>query len=391
MEESELFDKVHLVNDVQLGFYDFKLLRTSAHTSLYLACKAGKRFVIKTTKDNTALQAKILQREYELSMGCDHPHLVHIYTLEEGFPFGFGLVMEYVEGRTLGEYLKERPSRKERNRVFAELLSAVEYLHKRGIVHNDIKPENIIITRADNTLKLLDFGLADNDAQYALRTLGCTPRYASPELLNQGGGIDARSDIYSIGVVMRELLGNSLIARRCTNKLPEQRYANVEQLKRAWCSRFLPLRILLSLLLLVVCFLPTLLLIQTKAKEQERRDYQGRIIAQMERSVASICESSKVAIEQSEYIEFANMHMMAMMERCRLCLDSVVSNIDDQDVMMVVTSRYQIIYGRYCKEIADMQWYDKASYLTTTPYEHHCFYDSLIANKLPYRPYPAIE
>ena len=388
MEESEIFDKVHLVNDAQLGFHDFKLLRTNTHTSLFLAYKAGKRFAIKTTKDKTALQTKILQREYELSIDCDHPHLVHIYTLEDGFPFGLGLVMEYIEGRTLDEYLKERPSRKERNRVFAELLSAVEYLHKRGIVHNDIKPENIIITRADNTLKLLDFGLADNDAQYALRTLGCTPRYASPELLNQGGVTDARSDIYSIGVVMRELLGNSLIARRCTNKLPEHRYANVEQLKKAWHHRYLPFRILISFILLAVCLLPTFLIIQIKVEEQERHDYQERLITQMEHSIANICEASKAAIEQSQYFEFANMHMMVMMERCRESLDSVINNVDDQDLKMLVNSRYQIIFGNYCKEIADMQWGDKASYLMATPSEHHRFYDSLIVNKLPYRPHP---
>ena len=391
MEESEIFDNVQQVNDAQSGFHDFKLLRTNAHTSIYLAYKAGKRFAIKTTKDNTALQTKILQREYEVSIDCDHPHLVHIYTLEDGFPFGLGLVMEYVEGRTLGEYLKERPSRKERNRVFAELLSAVEYLHKRGIVHNDIKPENIIITRADNTLKLLDFGLADNDAQYALRTLGCTPQYASPELLNQSGVTDARSDIYSIGVVMRELLGNSFIARRCVKKMPERRYANVEQLKKAWRNRHLPLRILLSLLLLVVCLLPTCLLIQTKVKEQEQRDYQERIITQMERSITSICETSKVAIEQSPYLEFANMHMMVMMERCRESLDSVINKIDDPNLKMLVISRYQFIFGNYCKELADMQLGDKPSYLIATPSKHHVFYDSLIANNLPYRPYPETE
>lgn len=61
MEESEIFDKVQQVNEAQSGFHDFKLLRTSAHTSLYLAYKAGKRFAIKATKDNTALQTKIMQ------------------------------------------------------------------------------------------------------------------------------------------------------------------------------------------------------------------------------------------------------------------------------------------------------------------------------------------
>lgn len=160
MVESEIFEEVQLNNEEPRGFHDFKLLKTNASTSIYLAFKAGKRFVIKATKDNTALQKKMLQREYELSIDCNHPHLVHIYTYEESFPFGAGLVMEYIEGRTLDEYLREHPSKRERNRIFSELLSAAMYLHARGIIHNDIKLENIMISRTDNSLKLLDLGLA---------------------------------------------------------------------------------------------------------------------------------------------------------------------------------------------------------------------------------------
>jgi len=116
-EESNIFDKTpEKCNNTQ-GFNDFKLLKTTANASLYLAFKAGKRFLIKTTKDNTERQNKMLHREYELSIGCDHPHLVHIYTIEN-LPFGTGLVMEYIEGRTLDKYLVENPSKKERNRIF---------------------------------------------------------------------------------------------------------------------------------------------------------------------------------------------------------------------------------------------------------------------------------
>jgi serine/threonine protein kinase len=388
MEESEIFGGSPRINEMHTGFHDFKLLKTNAKTRLYLAHKSGKRFVIKTTKDESELQKKILQREYELSIDCDHPNLVHIYTLEEGFPFGVGLVMEYIEGRTLDEYIKEHPSRKERNRIFTELLSAVEYLHKRGIVHNDIKPENIIITRTDNTLKLIDFGLADNDAHYVLRTLGCSPRYASPELLNQSGEVDARSDIYSIGLLMRELLGGSLVANRCTKQLPKKRYANVGQLRKAWNNRYLPFRILLAFLLLTVCLLPTYLLIQTKIAEQERRNYQEQVITQMERKITNICEAAKDSMEQSKYFEFANMHMLLMMEQCRESLDSITNNLDDTDLKMLVNSRYQLIFGDYCKEIAEIPIVNKPMYIIVTPQEHHRYYDSLIANQLPYQPYP---
>ena len=95
----------------------------------------------------------------------------------------------------------------------------------------------------------------------------------------------------------------------------------------------------------------------------------------MERSITSICETSKVAIEQSPYFEFANMHMMVMMERCRESLDSVINKVDDQNLKMLVNSRYQFIFGNYCKELADMQLGDKPSYLIATPSEHHVFYD----------------
>jgi hypothetical protein len=85
------------------------------------------------------------------------------------------------------------------------------------------------------------------------------------------------------------------------------------------------------------------------------------------------------------------MHMMVMMERCRESLDSVINKVDDQNLKMLVNSRYQFIFGNYCKELAGMQLGDKPSYLMETPSEHHSFYDSLIANNLPYRPYPETE
>ena len=125
IEESDIFEDTPYNGDTTQGFHNFKLLKTNAHVSLYLAFKAGKRFFVKTTKDNSERQNAMLRREYELSIDCDHPHIVHIYTIEEQLPFGAGLVMEYVDGRTLDKYLAENTSKKERNRIFLELLSAV--------------------------------------------------------------------------------------------------------------------------------------------------------------------------------------------------------------------------------------------------------------------------
>ena len=122
-------------------------------------------------------------------------------------------------------------------------------------------------------------------------------------------------------------------------------------------------------------------------EEQKQRNYREQIITQIESSVTNICETSKVAIEQSPYLEFANMHMMVMMERCRESLDSVINNIDDPDLKILVNSRYQFVFGNHCKELADIPLADKPLFRLTTPHEHHCFYDSLITNKLPYQPF----
>lgn len=245
ISESELF-----VNVGNRGFHDFKLLKTTANARLYRASKQGKLFLIKTTKDNSERQLQMLKREHELSICCSHHHIVSVYTYEENLEVGEGIVMEYIEGCTLTGYLAKKRSRRERIRLFEELLSAVGYLHKQGIIHNDLKPDNILISHTDDSLKLIDLGLADNDAYYVLKTLGCTPRYASPELREQRGALDARSDIYSVGVIMRMLLGNSAIARRCTRSNPDRRYSNVEALQKAWRNRYLPLYILLFTLFL---------------------------------------------------------------------------------------------------------------------------------------------
>lgn len=203
---------------------------------LYRVRKAGKYFIIKTAKDGAPQALELIKREYELSVGRSHPHIANIFTYEPVTIVGAGIIMEYIDGRTLKEFLAEKPSLSLRRRVFLQLLQAVAYLHKSGVVHNDIKPENIMITRADNDVKLLDFGIADSDAHFLVRTPGCTPLYASPELRRQEKNLDSRSDIYSLGVVMKEMFGGWYYGRihaRCLCHKKEKRYSDADALMRA--------------------------------------------------------------------------------------------------------------------------------------------------------------
>ena len=271
---------------------------TPVSGNIYRTRKAGKFFILKTAGSSDARSLQLLRREYELNVRLSHPHIAGVYTFDENSPVGPAIVMEYLEGRTLDKFLKENPPKEARERVFLQLLDAVGYIHRCSLIHNDIKPGNIIITNKDNDLKLIDFGLSDDDSNYLEKNLGATESYASPELLayrqadsaasespaasteepataNTGSSssaaplpLDSRSDIYSIGMIMKEIFPgrHKRIISRCTQKDREKRYSNTEELKRAWKNRNRSLYALVATLLLALVILPTVLFLRERSK-----------------------------------------------------------------------------------------------------------------------------
>lgn len=242
----------------------FTLLQRGAYADTYRASKAGKFFLLKTPREGNTLFLEMLKREYELSVGLDHPHITSAFTFETIPPLGPCLVMAYVDGENLATFLEGHPSVRVRQHILRQLLSAVGYLHERGIIHNDLKPENILITHHEQNLKLIDFGLSDDDAHYLTKTLGCTPTYASPELLAHRGPVDARSDLYSVGKLIRLLfpVRYAAIVRRCTRRNPARRFPNADAILRAirWCRIANGIIVLAGMLtLLALRFLPGLL------------------------------------------------------------------------------------------------------------------------------------
>ena len=271
---------------------------TPVSGNIYRTRKAGKFFILKTAGSSDARNLQLLRREYELNVRLSHPHIAGVYTFDENSPVGPAIVMEYLEGRTLDRFLKENPPKEARERIFLQLLDAVGYIHRCSLIHNDIKPGNIIITNKDNDLKLIDFGLSDDDSNYLEKNLGATESYASPELLayrhadsaasespaastedpataNTGSSssaaplpLDSRSDIYSIGMIMKEIFPgrHKRIISRCTQKDREKRYSNTEELKRAWKMRNRPLQIATTSLLILLLALPTFLFFKERKR-----------------------------------------------------------------------------------------------------------------------------
>ena len=136
-----------------------------------------------------------------------HPNIVQVYDYGEDAETAF-IVMEYVEGRGLREFLRVRQSISliEAGRLMDQLLDALAYAHVRGVVHRDIKPPNLLITNA-NQLKVTDFGIArlgDMHLTQVGSVMG-TPSYMAPEQI-EGFAVDGRADLFSAGVVLYELL-----------------------------------------------------------------------------------------------------------------------------------------------------------------------------------------
>ncbi len=146
----------------------------------------------------------------------EHPLIARIHdadTLDDGTPW---FAMEYVDGKPLTEYCREHAcSIEEKLRLFRAVCEAVQYAHRHAIIHRDLKPSNILV-RDDGTVKLLDFGIAkqlEGSGIPAERTLtGLSPMtlpYASPEQI-RGGALGTQTDVYSLGVILYELLAGRL-------------------------------------------------------------------------------------------------------------------------------------------------------------------------------------
>jgi serine/threonine-protein kinase len=152
------------------------------------------------------------KREADIGQRLDHPKVMRVYNDEKRSRIY--MVMEWCDGRLLRQILDEGRIPQERAiRIAIGVLDALEYINANGVAHRDLKPENIMVDDQDN-LKLIDFGIAGDAAARRLTyanftaTLG-TPNYISPEQVKGKRG-DGRSDLYSIGVILYEMLTGKL-------------------------------------------------------------------------------------------------------------------------------------------------------------------------------------
>ena len=234
-----------------LQFTEVSLLRQTDFHSLFRAKRMGRWYLLKALRSELrgeAIYREMLRKEMEILKKLHHPKIVDCQGIEYvdaspsegGEVVGECLVMEYIEGQTLKEWINEtnadaktrKSKQQEAESIVNGIIEALGYIHDSGITHRDIKPSNIMLTRNGHSVKIIDFSLSDADNYAILKQPSGTRQYMSPEQASLPIP-DVRNDLYSLGVIIQQMpLGGfwKSIAKRCTQPI-DQRYANVDDLR----------------------------------------------------------------------------------------------------------------------------------------------------------------
>ncbi|MBR4720423.1 MAG: Stk1 family PASTA domain-containing Ser/Thr kinase [Clostridia bacterium] len=208
----------YLVGTVLENRYEIlEMIGSGGMATVYKAkCHVLNRFVaIKVLKDSLKYDSEVVKRfnaESRAAACLSHPNIVQVYDVSEQGGLDY-IVMEYVDGITLKDYIAKKGALpwEEACNFAIQIGSALECAHKNHIIHRDIKPHNVLLTR-DGMLKVADFGIAQATSSETLvagsSNLGSV-HYISPEQ-GRGGFTNERSDIYSLGVVLYEMLTGTL-------------------------------------------------------------------------------------------------------------------------------------------------------------------------------------
>lgn len=222
--------------NVSQHFTEMQEIPTQGFNALVRAKRNGQWWMLKGLKSeyqSERVYQELLRKEYDILARMQHHGIVAVDGMETIEGYGICIVMEWIDGETLKEWLATKHTRKEKTKIINQLLDAVEYVHQQQIVHRDLKPSNIMITRNGQNVKLIDFGLADTDSYAVFKQPAGTDGYISPEQLSDSTP-DSRNDLYSIGSIilaMQMKWTYRWVAHKCQRKIGK-RYVDVASLRK---------------------------------------------------------------------------------------------------------------------------------------------------------------
>ena len=290
---------------------DITLLQQRRQNTIYTAKRYGKRYLLKAISPEyqSLTDIRLLQeKEFSLGILLNHSNIAETYSLEEVPEIGRCIVMEYVDGMTLAQWLNSSPTRAQRERVLAQLLEVMEYIHGLQLVHNDLKSSNILITRNGQNVKLIDFGLSDTDS--------------TSETNN------ASIDIQLFASILTLLFPKRYrpIARACQRG----QYANIATLKQAFHRRHIwqkSLPYIVSLICVVVC---SIVLLRSRTQQLREQAMLDIVNHHVEIKINELqCSADTIPT----YLEFSQKHYGTIWKEIAIIRDSIANLYADDLVL----------------------------------------------------------
>ncbi len=273
-------------------------------TLVYKAQHYGKLFALKCLKkeycdDINAIA--LLEKEFDLGFNLRHKNIALTLDFTHVATLGKCVVMEWIDGETLKDYLQNHELSKNKAKSIAlQLCDAVEFLHSHQVIHRDLKPLNVMISAVGEQVKVLDFGLSDSSRFTSFKQPAGTPGYVAPELLSGTSNGDVRSDIYSLGVMLSELHPSlAKVARRCMAASADDRYQRVSQVRKALTDRKGQWWWGVALSLTVIAIVMLLLLPRTSEKKETAVLSPADSVSVYEKSNKDILETNKELVPKT--------------------------------------------------------------------------------------------
>lgn len=208
---------------VQIGAHGrFRFGKVRRHDRWWLA----KSLMPGAAPADTAL----LRKEFDIGVSMDHPGIARVIDFADIPGVGPSIIMEWVSGCTLSLYLQGKPKPKAVRCIWRQIIEATAYMHRRGAVHGDLKPGNIMITEGGD-VKLIDFGLGDAQWSALPATGGGSPGYSAPEQM-KGEVPTLRSDVFALGSVLDILRRRMGLLRRLSMRRAARRAMRTEPARR---------------------------------------------------------------------------------------------------------------------------------------------------------------
>jgi serine/threonine protein kinase len=294
-------------NNFSNEYHDLRLLHTSRYgnSRVFTANFNGKKVIVKTLKkayaDDAACQAS-LKQEYETTSMLDNKYIRKAMDFVHVEGVGISIIYEYIDGKSLAEHVRVGTlSEKQVKSILTDVCDGLTYLHRNGLVHCNLNPENIMVTAGDYRAKLIDLGIPETKQDADRELLIKEMEFVAPEII-KGEDFDSRADIYSLGKIM-EFIGErniskqfGAVATHCTQFSREQRFDSISDVRSAITKghSFIKL-IIAAVVLAILAGLAVIYVPKIKANVEKERTERlavdfGREVEKIQGQLPELCK-----------------------------------------------------------------------------------------------------